>query len=72
MKAKSLTAVGALHPLLFFVTVYIVALFLSIFICSSIFYSINDSSTAASDKKVSAPVARKEGGLPMTTAVVLR
>jgi hypothetical protein len=41
MKRKSVSPVGALHPILFFAGVYIVALFFSIFICSSIFYSLN-------------------------------
>ena len=36
MKAKTFTTMGALHPVLFFVVVYIVALFFSIFICSSL------------------------------------
>ena len=39
MKTKTFKTVGALHPVLFFVGVYAVALFFSIFICSSLFYS---------------------------------
>ena len=45
MKTKTLTPLGSLHPVLFFATVYIVALFFSIFICSSLFYSCNSSSS---------------------------
>lgn len=42
MKSRStITPMGALHPILFFAGVYVVALLMSIFICSSIFYSIN-------------------------------
>lgn len=41
MKTKSLTSMGSLHPILFFVVVYIVALLLSVFICSSLFYAFN-------------------------------
>ncbi len=41
MKTKSFTSMGALHPILFFAVVYIVALLGSIFICSSLFYSFN-------------------------------
>jgi len=44
MKTKSLAPVGSLHPILFFAVVYAVALVLSIFICSSLFYSCNASS----------------------------
>jgi hypothetical protein len=42
MRSKS-TPVGALHPILFFAGVYVVVLFFSIFICSTIFYSCNAS-----------------------------
>jgi Na+-transporting methylmalonyl-CoA/oxaloacetate decarboxylase gamma subunit len=53
MKRKSFTPVGALHPILFFAGVYVVALFFSIFICSTIFYSCNTSANApiAKEKK---------------------
>ncbi len=44
MKTKSFAPVGSLHPILFFAVVYAVALVLSIFICSSLFYSCNASS----------------------------
>jgi len=39
MKSRKLTPMGALHPVLFFAGVYVVALVFSIFICSSLFYS---------------------------------
>jgi hypothetical protein len=45
MKRKTITPMGALHPILFFAGVYFVALFFSIFICSSVFYSCNASSS---------------------------
>lgn len=44
MKTKTLTPMGSLHPVIFFVVVYVVALMLSIFICSSLFYTFNGSS----------------------------
>lgn len=44
----SKASIGALHPILFFVGVYVVALFFSIFICSTVFYSINGPATEAS------------------------
>jgi len=50
MKRKSVSPLGALHPILFFAGVYVVALFFSIFICSSIFYSCN--TVAAREKQV--------------------
>lgn len=53
MKRNQVSALGALHPILFFLGVYVAALFFSIFICSSIFYSINSS-------EKSEPVAKIE------------
>lgn len=41
MKARTLSPMGSMHPILFFVFVYVVALLFSIFICSSLFYSCN-------------------------------
>jgi hypothetical protein len=42
---------GSMHPVLFFVFVYVVALLFSIFICSSLFYSCNASpANGLSDK----------------------
>ena len=43
MKNRSVSPIGALHPILFFAGVYIVVLFFSIFICSALFYSCNTS-----------------------------
>jgi len=51
MKTRTFTSFGSLHPILFFAVVYIVALFFSIFICSSLFYSCNSSSTTFAEKK---------------------
>ncbi len=48
MKTKSFTSFGSLHPILFFAGVYIVALLASVFICSSLFYSCNASSSGPS------------------------
>lgn len=45
MKTKTFTPMGSLHPIIFFVVVYVVALLLSIFICSSLFYTFNGSSS---------------------------
>jgi hypothetical protein len=56
MKRKSTSTLGALHPILFFAGVYIVALFFSIFICSSIFYSCNSSTASISSTKTEKPI----------------
>jgi hypothetical protein len=58
MKKRSVSPIGALHPILFFAGVYVVVLFFSIFICSSLFYSCNTTSGgnySSTEKKVSEP-----------------
>ena len=51
MKTRNFTPMGALHPVLFFAGVYVVALLFSIFICSSLFYSCNASKTEVAEKQ---------------------
>jgi hypothetical protein len=41
MKSKTLSAIGGWHSFLFCIGMYVVALFFSIFVCSSIFYAMN-------------------------------
>lgn len=53
MKTKNFTSMGSLHPILFFAVVYVVALFFSIFICSSLFYSCNASSSKIGSQQTS-------------------
>ena len=69
MKSRNLTAVGALHPILFFATVYIVALFLSVFICIAIFKSINDRSIGEYAKPAE-PATVNVSGVKLPTATM--
>ncbi|MCX6318557.1 MAG: hypothetical protein NTW29_14790 [Bacteroidetes bacterium] len=48
MKTRTFASVGSMHPVLFFAVVYILALGLSIFVCSSLFYSCNASGNTGS------------------------
>jgi flagellar biosynthesis protein FliP len=43
MSRKTTSSVGAFHPILFFVVIYGISLFLAFFVCSSVYYSINDN-----------------------------
>jgi hypothetical protein len=70
MKAKNVTSMGALHPILFFAVMYVVVLFFSIFICSSLFYSCKSS--GAKMAKKAAPAKQPSTPVPVSTAVVLR
>jgi hypothetical protein len=48
MKAKStLSAIGGWNSFFFCVGMYLVALFFSIFVCSSIFYVVNSNSKSS-------------------------
>jgi hypothetical protein len=78
MKTKTITPMGALHPILFFAGVYVVVLLFSIFICSSLFYSCNASPSSLSSQEKQ-PVEKTTGTASSntittaaTTAVVLR
>ena len=51
MKRKTtFSAIGGYQPFLFCIGMYFVALFFSIFICSTIFYSCNASKADMADK----------------------
>jgi hypothetical protein len=51
MKTKSMAPLGSLHPVLFFAGLYTVALIFSVFICSSLFYACNTSSSKTGSTK---------------------
>ena len=52
MKRTTFNAIGGWQPFLFCVGMYVVALFFSIFVCSSIFYVLNSKSSDKSAEKV--------------------
>jgi hypothetical protein len=64
MRSKTITPMGSMHPVLFFVCVYVVALLFSIFICSSLFYSCNSRSANV--------LSEQAGSAPHTGAIALR
>jgi len=70
MKTKSVSSIGALHPILFFAVMYIVVLFFSIFICSALFYSCK-SSPGKMAKKTTAPAPKQALPVQVSTAVVM-
>ncbi len=71
MKTKRSTTMGALHPILFFAVMYVVVLFFSIYICSSLFYSFNSDSE---DMAVKTEQPSKQQSFPVqvSTAAVVR
>ncbi len=51
MKRTTFNAIGGWQPFLFCIGMYVVALFFSIFVCSSIFYVLNSKSSAGNAEK---------------------
>ncbi|MDO6429723.1 hypothetical protein Q4E93_03965 [Flavitalea sp. BT771] len=61
MKRTTFNAIGGWQPFLFCIGMYVVALFFSIFVCSSIFYVLNSKSTRDTEKTaVVTPAAKTQ------------
>jgi hypothetical protein len=56
----TLSAIGGWQSFLFCVGMYLVALFFSIFVCSSIFYVMNGKSSAVKESYVEKATASKQ------------
>lgn len=41
MRRTSTSPMGALHPILFFLVIYGISLFLAIFVCRTVYYTMN-------------------------------
>jgi flagellar biosynthesis protein FliP len=48
MRRNSTSPMGALHPILFFLVIYGISLFLAIFVCRNVYYSVNDDAVSGS------------------------
>jgi hypothetical protein len=48
MRRNSTSVVGALHPILFFMLVYGISLFLALFVCRTVYNSLNGNVTSIS------------------------
>jgi type III secretory pathway component EscR len=51
MRRRTFNAIGGWQPFLFCIGMYVVALFFSIFVCSSVFYAINAKSSSKEVEK---------------------
>lgn len=60
MKRSTFNAIGGWQPFLFCAGMYIVALFFSIFVCSSIFYAFNARSDARAAEKTAMVTTAKQ------------
>lgn len=72
MKTKRSATMGALHPILFFAVMYVVVLFFSIFICSSLFYSLNADASEDVTVKTEQPAKQQSFPVQVSTAAVVR
>jgi hypothetical protein len=41
MTRNSTSTIGALHPIMFFILIYGISLFMALFVCRAVYYSIN-------------------------------
>jgi flagellar biosynthesis protein FliP len=48
MRRNSISPISALHPILFFLVIYGMSLFLALFVCRTVYYSIHDESVTNS------------------------
>ena len=62
MKRTTFNAIGGWQPFLFCIGMYVVALFFSIFVCSSIFYALNNRSAGKETAKttIAAPTGNQQ------------
>ena len=59
MRRTSTSGLGALHPILFFVIVYAISLFLAFFVCSTVYYTLNDDAATTENATLA------QGSLPL-------
>ena len=69
MKRKTIAAIGGIQPLLFCVGMYLMALFFSMFVCSSIFYAINPKKAQSSDMVKSATTTSVSAGKDVLASI---
>ena len=50
MNRNSTSSMGALHPVLFFLLVYGISLFLAFYVCRTVYYTINGDESTVQNK----------------------
>ena len=59
MRRSSTSSVGSLHPVLFFIFIYGISLVQALFVCRTVYYSLNGNDAPA--KEVKADIAAGAG-----------
>ncbi|MER3465573.1 MAG: hypothetical protein C4329_15345 [Chitinophagaceae bacterium] len=57
MNKNSTRAMGALHPIIFFVIVYGISLFMALIVCNSVYHYIHGDDNLA-DKEIAQPLTQ--------------
>ena len=52
MNRNSTSSMGALHPVLFFMLIYGISLFLAFYVCRTVYYTINGEESTVQNKLV--------------------
>lgn len=68
MRRNSTSSLGALHPVLFFMFIYGISLFLALFICRTVYFSINNDT--ASHSKSAMKTDLRNAGSSMNVAAL--
>ncbi len=55
MRRNSTSSIGAFHPVLFFLVIYGISLFMALFVCRTVYYSLNKEESVASNEKPAKP-----------------
>lgn len=62
MRRNSTSSLGAFHPIIFFVIVYAISLFLAFFVCSTVYYTFHEEETATDNATMA------QGGLDLSAS----
>jgi hypothetical protein len=68
MRRNSTSSLGALHPVLFFIFIYGISLFLALFVCRTVYYSVN--SETRSEAKAAIQAHLNDAGASMNVAAL--
>ena len=66
MRRNSTSSMGALHPVLFFMFIYGISLVLAIFVCRTVYFSINGDSAPKTEEAIQANMDRPAGSMNVT------
>jgi len=72
MKRNQHAAFGAMHPIFFFVLLYSIALFLALFVCRTVYYSINSNDAITVQKVVRPSLINAANHPDVLTAAVYK